>query len=64
MLIQQRFSLMKQRNTEVILKLLSNAVGDSYDQIIFPHKLLIKIGLPLIGNVLKTLHKIILISSG
>ena len=25
---------------------------------------LIKIGLPLIGNVLKTLHKIILISSG
>ena len=55
---------MKQRNTEVILKLLSNAVSDSYDQIIFPHKLLIKIGLPLIGNVLKTLHKIILISSG
>ena len=41
MLIQQRFSLMKQRNTEVILKLLSNVVGDSYDQIVFPHKLLL-----------------------
>ena len=32
---------MKQRDTEVVLKLLSNVVGDSYDQIIFRHKLLL-----------------------